>query len=238
MNRTLTINERFLALAILPWLAHEMSWRLKDSSPEPTLLRHGAQSNFEHSFNALERAGMMRAEGLNSRLTWQGGQVIELPTGYQRDDLDQLLEAFACHSHYADEFADHYVSVVPKGDATTRICECFCTCDYMEKTSRGWAWTDAFGPWLVYEHCWSLSEYEVADDESITAALEKLPVETLVTLKGRMCSFEPDFLRILFAQCRNGVWSEDNERQTVPSDDWDMNLAAGLYKRLQKPGYI
>ncbi len=238
MNRELSSNERSLALSILPWLAHEMSWRSQHMSPAPTLLHAGGQSNFEKGFSALTRAGLMRNEGIYGLLTWEAGQSIELPTDYRRDDLDELLEAFACHSHYADEFADHYVPVVPKNNSTTRICEAFCACGYMERTRRGWAWTDSFGPWLVYEHCWRLSEYEAADDESIAAALENLPVQTLETLKGKTCSFEPDFLRILFVQYRNGVWSEDNEWRTVPSDGWDMNLAAGLYERLQKPGYI
>ncbi|NCU21695.1 hypothetical protein EOM89_13530 [Candidatus Falkowbacteria bacterium] len=231
MTEYLSAEGRALALAATAWLAGEMFRRLGWNSPAPDLLWDGAQSNFEISCLALERAGVLAPEVDYWRVLQRGIGGFVLPESFDAAGLDLMLAAISMHADYVDGWWKDKNSVTPDGPEAVALCEALVGCGYMEgPQARRYAWTDAFGPWRVWSGGWSLEDFESASEEELAEALARLPAPILARIATT--KVERDFLRLLFAQWRDGDWSEAYEWRSVPSDDWDLSLAAAIYLHL------
>ncbi len=230
MSKELNKNEQALLRTVAYWLRGEMIAHLKDVSPSPELLHDLAQSNYEISCGALGRVGMFTSEGHYWRVRKPEQDRPALVGPFLRSDLDHLLDAFACHSDYVIDFYQYHEPIKPTQDTLRNVCLALAECGYMEATSdNSFEWTDKFGPWLVRHGAWSLDDFEAVPQEEVDEALATIPEKVKEWLSG---SSEPHFVRCFFAQWINGKWEEEEWRY-APSDDWDLNLAASLYARLQ-----
>lgn len=232
MVEKLSEEETALLQAVAFWLREEMLSHLIDMSPAPDLLHDLAQSNYEISCSALERVGLLASEGHYWRVIEPNSDQPILAISHKRSNLDHLLDGLACHSDYVNDLYQHYEAVVPTKHSLNRVCFAMAECGYMETTSnKAFKWTDDFGPWLVRHGAWDLDEFETAPQEEVAKALEAIPDKRKDWLSGSLCRHKPDFVRCFFAQWINGKWEEEEWRH-APSDDWDLNLAAGLYRKL------
>lgn len=229
MAEKLSEEETNLLQAVAFWLREEMLSDLKDVSPAPNLLHDLAQSNYEISCSALERAGLLAPEGDYWRVREPENDHPALSGPNTRCDLDNLLDGLACHSHYVDDLYRHHETVSPTGHALRNVCIAMAECGYMEPVSKkAFEWTDDFGPWLVRHGAWDLDEFEPAPQEEVDRALATIPDTAKEWLSGSLCRHKPHFVRCFFAQWIDGRWRE-GEWRYAPSNDWDLNLAAGLY---------
>lgn len=228
----LSAEETVLLQAVALWLREEMISRLKEDSPAPDLLHDLAQSNFELSCSALERVGLLASEGEYWRVrNLDNSQPISVGH-YTRSNLDHLLDGLACHSFYVSDLFRHHESVTPTRHALKTVCLAMADCGYMEPISATeFEWTDGFGPWLVRHGAWELDEFEAAPEAEVGRALATIPDKAKERLSGSLCGHQPDFARCFFAQWIDAKWNEEEWRY-APSDDWDLNLAAGLYAKL------
>lgn len=225
-------EESTLLQAVALWLREEMQLHLGDDSPEPGLLHDLAQSNYETCCSALERVGLLASEGHYWRVLKPDDDRPALGDCYKRSELDYLLEGLACHSHYVSDLYQHHKAVTPAGYALQAVCVAMAACGYMKATSeRAFEWTADFGPWLVRHGAWDLDEFEPASQKEVNEALASIPADAREQLSGSLCRNKPDFVRCFFAQWIDGKW-EEQEWRCAPSDDWDLNLAAGLYAHL------
>ena len=233
MVEKLSDKETALLQAVAVWLREEMLSRLVGVSPASDLLYDLAQSNYEISCSALERVGLLASEDRYWRVLEANEDQPTLGISHNRSDLDHLLDGFACHSHYVNELYLHYEPVTPSGHALTEVCVAMAACGYMEaKSNKTFEWTDDFGPWLVRQGAWDLDEFEPASLEEVNGALATIPAKARERLSGSLGRHKPDFVRCFFAQWIDGKW-EDREWRYAPNDDWDLNLAAGIYAQLQ-----
>ena len=232
MVEKLSEQETALLQAVAFWLREEMLSHLVDVSPAPNLLHDLAQSNYETSCSALERVGLLASEGQYWRVFDLCDDQTALGILHNRSDLDHLLNGFACHSHYVNELYQHHESVTPSGHALNEVCIAMTVCGYMEATSKKtFEWTDDFGPWLVRHGAWDLDEFEPASQKDVNDALATIPDKARERLSGPLGRHKPDFVRCFFAQWIESKWEERAWRY-APSDDWDLNLAAGIYAQL------
>lgn len=234
MVEKLSDEETALLEAVAYWLREEMISHLVDVSPVPDLLHDFAQSNYEISCSALERVGVLASEGHYYRVLEPNNDQPTPAISYKRRDLDHLLDGLACHSDYVTDLYRHHEPVTPTGRALREVCVAMTACGYMEATSEEtFEWTDNFGPWLVRHGAWDLDEFEPASQEEVNKALASIPDEARERLSGFPCGHKPHFVRCFFAQWIDGKW-EEQEWRYAPSDDWDLNLAAGLYSQLHR----
>lgn len=225
-------QETALLEAVALWLREEMISCLKEDSPAPDLLYDGAQSNFEISCCALERVGLLASEDEYWRVRIVDNRQPISVDQYTRSNLDHLLDGLACHSFYVTELHRHYETVTPTGHALKTVCRAMADCGYMKPLSDAeFEWTDGFGPWLVRHGAWDLDEFEAAPEAEVGRALATIPDKAKEQLSGRLCRHQPDFVRCFFAQWIDAKWHK-GEWRYAPSDDWDLNLAAGLYSQL------
>lgn len=232
MVEKLSKKETALLQAVASWLLEEMLAHLVDVSPAPDLLNDLAQSNYEISCNALERVGLLASEGDYWRIYKPINGQLTFGNSYTRTDLDHLLDGMACHSFYVDALYQHHEAVTPIQHALREVCVAMTACGYMDATSnRTFKWTDNFGPWLVRHGAWDLDEFEPASQEEVNGALVTIPSKAREGLAGSLGRHKPDFVRRFFAQWINGKW-EEREWRSAPNDDWDLNLAAGVYAQL------
>ncbi len=230
----LSEEETVLLHAVAYWLRGEMLSRLADVSPATDLLHDLAQSNFEVSCGALERVGLLASEGDYWRVLEPICERPALAISNKRSDLDHLLDGVACHSHYVNDLHLHHESVTPSGSNLKSVCVAMVACGYMEATSDSvFEWTDSFGPWLVRRGAWDLDEFETAPQVEVNLVLAAIPDNAKERLEGSMCRHKPEFVRSFFARWVDGNWEEGKWR-SAPSDDWDLNLAAGLYAQMHK----
>ncbi len=231
MTEDLSAPGRALAHAATAWLAGEMFRALSQDTPAPHLLRDEAQSNFEIACMALERAGVLASAGSHWRVLQRGYGGFVLPGGFDGAGLDLLLAGVSAQAGYVAGWAEDKDGVTPDGPVEVALCEALVGCGYMEAPrARRYGWTEAFGPWRVWSGAWSLLEFEPATEEERAEALARLPAAILARIGAT--GHAPEFLRLLFAQWRDGGWSEAHDWRNVPSDDWDLGLAAGLYLHL------
>ncbi len=232
MVEELSKEETALLQAVACWLREEMLSHLVIVSPAPDLLHDLAQSNYEISCAALERVGLLASEDHYWRVLEPNKDQSTLAIPNQRSDLDHLLDGLACHSHYVNELYRHYEAVTPTEHALQEVCSTMAACGYMEATSeRTFEWTNAFGPWLVRHSAWDLNDFEAASQEEVNNALATLPNKATEMLSGSLCRHKPHFVRCFFAQWIDGKW-EKQEWRYAPNDDWDLELAAGIYAQL------
>lgn len=231
MGRSLTEKEIELSLAILPWLENEMVRRLAPDAPSSGILHDNGQSNFEFGLAALLRAGI--AESVSNNL-WKivrsADESFDLPDGFDRIDLDHLLDALACHAGYVVDLCRFYEEIAPSSAELTRVCNALVDCSYMTVLANGkFLWTDKFAPWLVRHGEWDLTEFKPASNLEVDAALASIPQESVVSLKSRIQS---DFVRYFYAHWFEGKWQNPSEPRQVPHDGWDLSIGAGIYRRL------
>ncbi|WP_122072331.1 hypothetical protein [Pseudophaeobacter sp. EL27] len=232
MVEKLSIKEATLLQAVALWLREEMLSHLVDVSPAPDLLHDLAQSNYEISCNALERVGLLASEDKYWQVLESHDGQPTLGDSHKRSDLDHLLDGLACHSHYVNELYQHHEAVTPFRYALNEVCVAMAVCGYMEATSKKtFEWADDFGPWLVRHGAWDLDEFEPASQEDVNSALATIPDKARERLSGSLGRHKPDFVRYFFAQWIDGKW-EEREWRYAPNDDWDLNLAAGIYAQL------
>lgn len=231
MTEDLSAPGGALAHAATAWLARQMLRKLSQDTPAPHLLRDEALSNFEIACMALERAGVLAPAGGYWRVLQRGYGGFALPEDFDGAGLDLLLAGVSAQAGYVEGWAEDKDSVTPDGSVDVALCEALVGCGYMEAPSaRHYGWTEAFGPWRVWSGDWSLLDFEPADEEDLAEALARLPAAILARIGAT--GHAPDFLRLLFAQWRDGCWSEAHDWRSVPSDDWDLSLAAGIYLHL------
>jgi len=232
MVRQLTEKEETLLKTVAVWLRGEMVSHLADMSPSPELLHDLAQSNYEISCCALERAGLFTSEGDYWRVKGAENDQTVFTRKHTRSDLDHLLDGLACHSDYVNDLHRHYEAVTPTKEALRHVCQAMVECGYMEKISkRAFEWTDDFGPWLVRHGAWDLDEFEAAPKADVNMVLATIPDDALTRISEALFRHPPHFVRCFFAQFIDGKW-EDAEWRYAPNDDWDLCLAAGLYAEL------
>ncbi|MEM1045496.1 MAG: hypothetical protein AAGL24_05075 [Pseudomonadota bacterium] len=233
MDRSLTNHEKGLCLAILPWLENEMVRRLAPDAPSSGILHDNGQSNFEFGLAALLRAGIAESESNNLwKIVRSADESFDLPDGFNRIDLDHLLDALACHAGYVDDLCRVYKEIVPRSAELARVCDALVACSYMTVLANGkFLWTDKFAPWLVRHGEWDLTEFKPASGIEVDAALASIPQESLTWLKGRHC-IQSDFVRYFYAHWFEGKWQNLSEPRNAPHDGWDLPLGAGIFRRL------
>jgi len=226
----LSENEKKLLKKVAFWLRDEMVRCLSDSVAKPDLLYDEGQSNFEISCIALERVGILTAEGNYYRVNQSQTEQSILNSQYTRTDLDYLLDALVCHSTYVTDLYQHPIS--PNDNNLKSVCHAMADCSYMCLISPNtFVWADDFAPWLIRHGIFNLDEFEEASEDEVNRALATIPDKAKENLSASLCSDQSDFVRCFFAQWIDGEWMEDEWRDT-PSDDWDLNLAAGIYAQL------
>ena len=232
MVEKLSDEETALSEAVAYWLREEMISQLVDASPAPDLLYDLAQSNYEIICSALERAGLLAYEGHYWPILEPNKEELSLAISTTRSKLDHVLDGLACHSVYVSDLYRHFEAVTPSSQALREVCVAMTAHGYMEATSKeAFEWTNNFGPWLVRHGAWDLDEFEPASQDEVKDAMATIPHEAMESLSGSICRHKPHFVRCFFAQWVNGKW-EEREWRNAPSDDWDLNLAAGLYSQL------
>ena len=206
---------------------------LKLYAPSPDHLWDQAQSNFEDGCRALERAGVLVSEGDYYRVIEGLEKEVSLLPGFNRHDLDVMLDAVAINLDYSDGLSGVSKGTVPKSILEKTLCQALADCYYMVLEADGkYYWTEDFDPWLVGQGEWNLSDFEPADDAEVDAVLGLIPKEDIEFLSG--CKWGADFARHFFAQWHEDRWSPWSERRDAPHDGWDLSLAAGLYLRLNR----
>lgn len=232
MVEELSKQETALLQAVASWLREEMLVHLVDVSPAPDLLHDLAQTNYEISCTALERVGLLASEGDYWRVCKPINGQLAFGNSYTRTELDHLLDGMACHSCYVDALYQHHKTVTPTDHGLSEMCVAMAACGYMDATSeKTFEWTDDIGPWLVRHGAWDLDEFEPTSQEEVNSALATIPCKTRERLAGPLGRYKPDFVRCFFAQWIDGKW-EEREWRSVPNDDWDLSLAAGVYAHL------
>lgn len=232
MSKELSVNGKALVHSIAVWLRDEMLTHLTDSAPSPNMIWDGAQSNFEISCSALSQIGVFEREGHYWCVLDQTRDLSISPDKFTHENLDFLLDAVACHSHYVECLYKHDEAVIPKDVKLTKVCEALVECGYMDRISSDtFEWTDAFGPWMVANDAWQLEDFEAASQDEVRAALIHIPDQDKELLLSRFYKHRPVFVRYFCSCWTDGAWVE-KPRSLVPNDNWDIILAAGVYAQL------
>jgi hypothetical protein len=233
LERPLTDDEAVLCVAAIAWLKYEMISRLNHSTPSPDLLCDYAQSNFEVGCMAIARANILMRESDYWRVIEGFEKDVSLPPGFNRHDLDIMLDAVAINLDFSDGLSGVTKGTVPKSTLEKTLCRALTDCHYMVLRWDGkYYWTKDFAPWLVRHGEWRLADFDPADDSEVDAVLGLIPKEDIEFLSG--CKWGADFARHFFAQWHEDRWSPWSERRYAPHDGWDLSLAAGLYLRLNR----
>jgi hypothetical protein len=233
LERPLTDDEAALCVAAIAWLKYEMISRLNHDTPSPDLLCDTAQSNFEVGCIAIERANILVGEGDYWRVIEGLEKDVSLPPGFNRHDLDIMLDAVAINVDFSEGLSGVTKGTVPKSALEKTLCKALTDCHYMVLRWDGkYYWTKYFAPWLVSRGEWALADFEPADDSEVDAVLGLIPKEDIEFLSGQ--KWYPDFVYFFFAQWHEDRWAPWSERRDAPHDGWDLSLAAGLYLRLNR----
>jgi hypothetical protein len=235
MERPLTDDEAALCVAAIAWLKYEMISRLNHYTPSPDLLCDEAQSNFEVGCIAIERANILVGEGDYWRVIEGLEKDVSLPPGFNRHDLDIMLDAVAINVDFSEGLSGVTKGTVPKSTLEKTLCRALTDCHYMVLRWDGkYYWTKDFAPWLVRRGEWALADFEPADDSKVDAVLGLIPREDIELLSDGCRWGSQEFTRRFFALWHEDRWSPRSEWQDVPHDGWDLSLAAGLYLRLNR----
>jgi hypothetical protein len=235
LERPLTDDEAALCVAAIAWLKYEMISRLNHDTPSPDLLCDFAQSNFEFGCWALARANILVGEGDYWRVNEGLEKDVSLPPGFNRHDLDVMLDAVAIHVGYHDDFYKVYEGTVPTSALSKALCRALTDCHYMVLEADGkYYWTKDFAPWLVRHGEWALADFEPADDSKVDAVLGLIPREDIELLSDGCRWGSQEFARRFFALWHEDRWSPRSEWRDEPHDGWDLSLAAGLYLRINR----
>ncbi|WP_269584343.1 hypothetical protein [Roseibium sp. Sym1] len=242
-RRSLRPEEARLCEQLSHWMLKDMVARLSALSPAPDLLCDEGQSNFELCCDALARLGLLTWENTYWRVLRQPEDLPNLPDTVCRADLDALLDGFACHAEYVDVLAPLGTNVVSSDPALRRVCEAMSACGYMEKHEdkkfsrrEVWCWAPRFLPWLICHGGAALMDIEPVSDETLEAAVADMGESFRDNLSSNHFSDQPSFIRFCLCRRRDGVWLTDKELSNtqdrdLPSEDWDLPLAAALYRR-------
>jgi|GEM_PF-4653804 len=245
MDRPLTENEKTLCEVLIPWLTVEMVTRLMPDTPMPVssvtnlpgCLYNFGESNFEHGTAALERAGVLVSMGnIYYRVLERAKGSPIIPDGFGREGLDELLLSLAHHSNFIDElWRTFYEIIEPRSLALKNICQALVDCSYMEAISDdSFIWTERFAPWHISASNWNFSDVTASTESTVDKALSAAPKETLKYLSDPILD-PPTFLTCFFRYWTGEDWSDGSQWKytPLPSNDWDMPLARGVYLRLQ-----
>lgn len=194
---------------------------LESVSPSKDLLW-----DFELGCHALELSGQFRVEDGYYRVLPPADTVAIVTGNLNRDTLDNLLNALACHSNYTSELYQHHEAVQPSESDLKLLCDALAATGYMEKSTTGaFNWTDRFGPWHVLHDNWELLEFDPAPEAEVCRAIDLIPGHDLEALAQHS---QKEFVRYFFARWSKNKWNRD-EWHGVPSDSWDLPLGSGLY---------
>ena len=231
-----TKEEEELAISISHWLIEQMVNQLTHISPSSGLLWDGAQSNYEIGCMALSNVGILETEECKDgkeywRVLYKPDTMYKKFEDITRSHIDGLLLGLVYQfDHNAYAFKSSEI-VQPSCNLLYDVCQSMVKCGYMKRQAvREFKYTKKLDPWLISAGITGFDEYSSASSDRICAALTGISKEQQEVLAHRICRQEARFANSFF---RKGSMERGGGAMWIfpPNDDWDINLAAGVYRK-------
>ena len=259
----LTPIDRDLAAAIAAWLAESMASDLGDALPgDDGTLHDLGQSTYEVSCAVLAALGVYERV---QQCVWRPVVAIEDVADHvasltlDRLLFEQLIDAFVIHgvgfsgifqegtTIRADRRPDRREKVVLRLDGMTNrahrhldrrelVIIRLHVAGFLTAMTEGFAWAYRGCPWLVYHCLWDLDRVPPVSAEDASEVAARLPLRATDLLRrtGDSCHF----LGVFISGWSGTGWREELNGPEVPSESWDMPLAAGLHRHIHPDRYV